>query len=202
MRKLAVTFIAVISVVLLAGLLGCGQAKSSITTTSLPSGEVDIAYSQTLEASGGSGTYTTWSITSGTLPDGLSLNSSTGVISGTPTTTGGPTTITVQVTDSKGRTGSEYLSITILVTPTITTTSLPNGEVDIAYSQTLEASGGSSTYTTWSVMAGTPPAGLSLDSSTGVISGTPTTSGYYAIAVTVTDSLEGTSSDVFYITIG
>ncbi len=54
----------------------------------------------------------------------------------------------------------------------ITTTSLPNGQVGTAYSTTLAASGGTSPYT-WSLTAGTLPAGLSLSAS-GVISGTPT----------------------------
>jgi hypothetical protein len=177
-------------------------AAPTITTTSpLPDGEVGIAYSQTLQASGGSGTYTTWSITAGTLPDGLSLGSSTGIISGTPTTAT-TATITVKVTDSLGGTGAENLSITIAAAPTITTTSpLPDGKVDIAYSQTLQASGGSGTYTTWSITAGTLPDELSLDSSTGVISGTPTTATTATITVQVTDSLGGTGTQDLSITI-
>ena len=114
MRKLAVIFISIIGVVLLAVVLGTSCAKStpSITTSSLPDGTVNIAYSQTLAASGGSGTYTTWAITSGALPAELSIASSTGVISGT-STTAGTSSFTVQVTDSKGVTGSLNLSITI-----------------------------------------------------------------------------------------
>ena len=114
MRRLTIALIAVIGIALLAGLLGCGEkAAPTITTAStLPTGEVGIAYSETLGASGGSGTYTNWSITAGTLPDGLSLGSSTGVISGIPTTAG-TTTITVQVTDSLGGTATKDLSVTI-----------------------------------------------------------------------------------------
>ena len=70
----------------------------SITTTSLPNGTIGVSYSQTVQASGGSGSYS-WSITVGSLPAGLGpINSSTGVISGTPTTAG-TSNFTVQVSD-------------------------------------------------------------------------------------------------------
>jgi hypothetical protein len=171
----------------------------SITTTSLPIGEVGAIYAAPpLVASGGDGASYTWSVSKGSLPDGLTLDSSGSI--GVLPNTAGTYSFTVQAT-SGGKTGSRDLSITVLSAVKITTTSLPDGKVNVVYSQTLSASGGSGPYT-WSTTVGTLPEGLSLNSSTGVISGTPTTSGYYAIAVTVTDSLEGTSSDVFYITIG
>ncbi|MHC4714188.1 MAG: putative Ig domain-containing protein [Planctomycetota bacterium] len=58
-----------------------------MTTASLADGQIGVAYSQTLGATGGVTPYS-WSIVSGSLPAGLSLNSSTGEISGTPTTGG------------------------------------------------------------------------------------------------------------------
>jgi len=81
-----------------------------ITTESLPDGTFVVPYSQTLQATGGTGSYT-WSITSGNLPSGLSLNSSTGVISGKPTGIG-TFNFTVQAT-SGGQTAPKSLSIKI-----------------------------------------------------------------------------------------
>jgi hypothetical protein len=71
----------------------------AVTTSSLPLAQVGVAYSTTLAASGGTAPYT-WSILSGSLPAGLSLNASTGVISGTPTAKQGAASIVFTVTDS------------------------------------------------------------------------------------------------------
>ena len=164
----------------------------AITTTTLPSGVVGTAYSQTLAATGGAGTLT-WSVT-GTLPAGLSLNASTGVISGTPTAFG-TSTFTMKVTDSAPTpmTSTQSLSIIINNPPlTITTTSLPNDLVGTAYSASLAAAGGASPYT-WSVTVGTLPAGLTLNASTGAITGNPTTAGTSNFTVTVTDSTTPTA---------
>jgi len=163
-------------------------AALKITTSSLPSGSVGIAYSQTLQASGGITPYT-WNISSGSLPAGLSLGASTGTISGTPTSAS-TSSFTVQVADSEStpQTASAMLSITISPAAlAITTSSLPNGTVGTAYSQTLQATGGVTPYT-WSVSSGNLPTGLSLASATGVISGTPTTAATSDFTVEVTDS--------------
>ncbi len=86
----------------------------AITTTSLPNGTVGTAYSTTLAATGGTTPYT-WSLTSGTLPSGLSLNASTGAINGTPTATASATSLTFKVTDSEtpAQTNSATLSLTV-----------------------------------------------------------------------------------------
>ena len=83
----------------------------SITTTSLPDGTQNTAYSGTLAATGGVTPYT-WSIASGSLPAGLSLNSSTGIVSGTPSGTG-TSNFTVEVSDANSQTATKGLSITI-----------------------------------------------------------------------------------------
>lgn len=156
----------------------------TIVTTSAPNGVVGTAYSQTLTATGGSGGFT-WSLTSGTLPTGLLLSTS-GVVSGTPTATG-TYTFTAQVKDSAGTTASQAFTVSIASPLTITTTSLPDATIGKAYSATLQASGGTAPYT-WSIVTGTLPAGLTLDATTGVISGTPTAAGSSTITFKVTDS--------------
>src|SRR5579863_4631531 len=166
-----------------------------ITTSSLPNGQVGVAYSASLAASGGTAPYT-WSLTAGTLPAGLSLSSS-GVISGTPTAAVNAASLTFKVTDSSqpAQSNSAALSLTVTATgPVITTSSLPNGQVGVAYSASLAAGGGTAPYT-WSLTAGTLPAGLSLSSS-GVISGTPTAAVNAAsLTFKVTDSSQPAQSN-------
>ena len=85
-----------------------------------------------------------------------------------------------------GVTGSTGL--TVQTTPlSITTSSLPGGTLNVSYSATLAASGGTSPYT-WSIASGSLPTGLSLAGGTGVISGTPTAAGTFNFTVRVTDS--------------
>jgi hypothetical protein len=86
-------------------------APLTVTTNSLPDGTQNAAYSATLVAAGGTVPYT-WSISIGTLPNGLALDINAGVISGTPTDTG-TTTFTVQVTDANSLTASQMLSLTV-----------------------------------------------------------------------------------------
>jgi len=159
----------------------------TITTTSLPNGQVGTAYSQNVSVGGGTPAYV-WSITKGTLPLGLTLNASTGVISGTPTTAGS-SNFTVQVMDSSApiQTQTQALSITINPAFIITTTSLPNGTVGTLYSQTIQATGGTAPYT-WSVSAGVLPNGLGLDPATGLLSGNPSAAGMFNFTVQATDS--------------
>lgn len=170
----------------------------TITTTALPGGTVGDAYNQILAASSGVPGYV-WSLNTGSnpLPAGLTLNPA-GVISGTPTTDG-TKTITIKVTDSTGATTTKEFTLAIqkisqLPPPpppppslTITTTGLPGGTVGTAYSAPLASAGGTGTKS-WSISAGTLPAGLSLNTATGIISGTPTAAGTSTFTVQVQDS--------------
>lgn len=155
-----------------------------ITTTSLPDGTVTpYIYSQTPQVTGGVAPYT-WATTTGNLPPGLSLDPSTGVISGQATATG-TYSFTIQVTDDAGQIDTQNLSIKIVI-PVILTSSLSNGDLDEAYSETLEAIGGTTPYT-WALATGALPDGLFLDTSTGKISGTPSANGTFTFTVEVTD---------------
>ena len=106
------------------------------------------------------------------------------------------------VSNSKGSATSNAASLTVTAGSTvqITATSLPNGQVQAAYSATLQASGGMLPYT-WSVSSGSLPAGLNLASATGVISGTPSAAGTSSFTVQVADSTGSKASAGFSITI-
>jgi hypothetical protein len=164
----------------------------NVTTTALPNGQINTAYSTTLAAAGGTAPYT-WSLQTGTLPTGLTLNASTGVISGTPTANANATPLTFKVTDSSNpvQTATKGLTLTITGSATlaVTTTSLPAGQVGVVYSAALTATGGTTPYS-WQITSGTLPNGLSL-SSTGAITGTPaagTQVNATPLTVKVTDS--------------
>lgn len=163
----------------------------SVTTTSLPIGTVGTPYSATLTATGGTAPYT-WKFTSGNPPPGLSL-SANGSASGTPTAAG-TYSVGLTVTDSSKPAQAKFIALTVIVSSapvtasalSISTHSLPAGTIGTAYSQTLQASGGSGTYS-WSIASGSLPSGLSL-SSAGVISGTPSASGTFPLTVSVSDT--------------
>jgi len=174
-----------------------------ITTPSLPNGEVGKTYDVTTLAAMGGKTPYTWSLATGNLPAGLSLNSTTGDISGTPTTAG-DFTFTVRVEDSSTVKKTAVKSFTVNIAAEgalqITTTSLPDGTNSVAYDATIKAVGGIGTYT-WSISAGSLPAGLTLNAATGVILGTPTTKGDFSLGVKVTDSASPANNDIQNLTI-
>lgn len=170
--------------------------RVTVTTTSLPRGSVSAPYSAQLSASGGTPPYSNWMVSAGTLPEGLTL-SPNGVISGLPSNAiGSPFAFSVTVRDSNGNISpAQALSIAISPRVNITTTALPNGGVGSPYAATLIAAEGVGPYSNWQVVSGSLPAGLILNSSTGVISGTPATAsgGPFTFSVTVKDSAGGTS---------
>jgi hypothetical protein len=172
----------------------------SISTNSLPAGTAGASYSATISATGGVTPYT-WNISG--LPSGLTSasGSTSATISGI-TDQVGTFTVSVTVTDSESpaATASATLTLTVSQAATlmVSTTTLPNGNVGVAYSQSLTATGGV-TPETWSLI-GALPAGLSL-SSAGVISGTPTASGTASFSVRVTDSESPAQSPTQTLTI-
>jgi len=164
-------------------------AALAIVTATLPGATMKHSYSSSLQASGGTAPYT-WSITSGSLPAGLSLSAS-GAISGTPTASGTfKFTVAARDSSSPVQTKSAAMSIVVAAAPaatlTITSSTLPSGTAGQAYSTALSASGGTPAYT-WSITSGSLPAGLSL-SAKGAISGTPTAKGTSSFTATVTDA--------------
>jgi putative Ig domain-containing protein len=122
-----------------------------------------------------------WLITSGTLPPGMSgvASGSSFVISGTPTAAGNFVYL-IRVTDSLGNVAQRAFTISVIG---LTSVAPPSGSVGVAYSFQFTAAGGSGSYTFTST--GTLPNGLTLSSS-GLLSGTPTTDQTATFSVCVT----------------
>ena len=168
----------------------------SISTPSLPAVVVGTNYSQQLVMLGGTPSYT-WTRTSGSLPTGVEMSTSgllTGLTSGT-----GTFSFTVQVTDSLGATAQRALTIQVNPTLSLTTTSLPPVTSGFAYFQQLAATGGTRPYT-WSLSGNVPP-GVTLDTATGVLSGTATGAADYDFLVQVKDLNNATDSKLYTVTV-
>ncbi|WP_421359044.1 putative Ig domain-containing protein [Agrobacterium rosae] len=166
----------------------------TVGPASLPAATAGNAYSQTLSASGGTAPYT-FAVSAGTLPAGLSL-STVGVLSGTPTASGS-FNFTATATDSGGAptTGNRAYTLTVAAAATsLPSTSLPAGTAGQAYSSAINpAIGGIAPYD-YALSAGALPAGITLNSSSGALTGTPITAGSFTFSVTATDSTTGTPS--------
>ena len=178
-------------------------ANKSVTITVAPpglsltgtvgNGQVGVAYGGQLTGIGGVPPY---SYGASGLPDGLSLSSTSGAITGTPTTAG-QFSISATVSDSTGAKASATFTLTIAPAAlTITTASLPDGTVNSLYSATLKATGGVIPYS-WSVSG--LPAGLTATSD-GAINGTPTAPGKFTVSATVTDKAGTSVSQQYNVT--
>ncbi|GIM97154.1 hypothetical protein Ato02nite_089470 [Paractinoplanes toevensis] len=155
---------------------------------------IGIATSRTLTATSGTAPYA-WSASG--LPAGLTINSATGVITGTPTSAGSGT-VTVTVTDAKAISGTMSFSTNIAMPVAVTSPGTQVGTTGDAASLALSASGGVTPYT-WS--ASGLPAGLTISTTTGAITGTPTTAGSSTVTVTAVDAGARAASMIFTWTI-
>lgn len=165
----------------------------------LPAGTAGAAYAQTIVAVGGRPPYT-WSITAGALPGGLLLDAAGGALTGKPTASG-DFPFTVEVRDSAGATATKAFRITIAAALLISSApNLPDGNAGSSYSQPLSAAGGAPPYS-WSIVSGSLPAGLQLDSATGMIAGTPAAAETFSFTAQVTDSVSATASKQFSVRI-
>lgn len=172
-----------------------------LAPATLPNGQVELPYNQTISASGGTAPYS-YSVSSGALPAGLSLDSTTGVISGTLAS---PGTFTFTITAFDVNECSGSMTYTVTIAPgcpsiTIDPPTLPNGTAGVPYSQTLTATGGTAPYSFF-ISSGVLPTGLTLDSQTGKISGTPTAPGTFTFTVSVIDATECSGSKMYTILI-
>ena len=170
----------------------------AITSGAPASAIVSVSYSHTFTASGFPATYT-WTVTAGTLPAGLTLAASTGVLSGTPATAGAAT-FTVTCSNGVAPDATQNVNLQVNEAPAITSAAPPAGATFVAYNHTCTATGTPATFT-WSVSAGALPGGLTLNASSGVISGTPATVGNFTGTITCTNGISPDATQAFNITI-
>jgi hypothetical protein len=171
------------------------------TVPPLFNGIVGTSYAQAFSATGGVPPYT-WTVTSGSVPDGLTFDPNTGILQGTPQSAG-TFTFTVQVADKAGASVSQSYSV-VINTPSLTITvagTLASGAVGVSYNQKLPlaASGGTPPYT-WSLNSGSVP-GLIFDPSGVALAGTPTSAGTFNLTVQVTDAAGLTATKSIALTI-
>jgi len=170
----------------------------TVNPASMPNGTTGVAYSQTTSATP-AGTYT-FTVSAGSLPVGLSLNSSTGLLNGTPTQAN-TFNFTIRATDANGCQGTRSYTV-VIACPAITVNpaSLPNATNGVGYSQTITATGGTAPYS-FGVTGGTLPTGITLASG-GALSGPPSQSGTFNFTITGTDANGCTGSRAYTLMVG
>ncbi len=168
-----------------------------IDSTPPKSGNTNNIYNFAIQATGGTTPYT-WSSNDFKIP-GLTFKD--GVIAGTPTTAG-TYNFTASITDSASKQQSDSKSFSLTITDpfVISTSTLPNVQINQTYNQTLAVKGGRLPYS-YSVTKGVLPAGLGLDANTGIITGTAATLGTYSFIITATDADSRTTTQTYSITV-
>ena len=170
-------------------------AGLDLEPSSVPPGTVGVSYSATLSATPAG--IQSWTIAEGSLPPGLILGASNGVITGMPNTVGSYK-FKIQVSDTEKRSVAREYTINVSQPLTVTPLGihwegLHGSEVGVAISTKLVATGGTGTFI-WSVTGGSLPAGVALGAD-GTIAGKPKLAGKFAFTVQVADS-EGRTATV------
>jgi aldose sugar dehydrogenase len=168
----------------------------SFGVATLPPAEVGVAYNADLKISGGTSPYGL-TLAAGVLPPGLNPLSES--IAGTLTSVKG-SRFTLRVTDSLGASRTQRFRIAAVGAVNIGNQSLPTGRVSRSYSARLVGRSGKKPFT-WSLSAGSLPSGLSLDATTGRITGIPAAVGDTSLTFQVTDTLGGVAQKALTLSI-
>ena len=164
----------------------------TLLPNALPAATVGQSYHQDLHAEGGTTPYQ-YRVTAGALPANLTLESSTGALSGTPSAAG-TFPVTIQATGANHFSGSRRYTLQVQAPVlTLEPESLATGFVGVSYHQQLTASGGTGPYM-YTLTSGRLPEGLRLEED-GMLSGNPSESGTFEnIVITATDASSGTNA--------
>ena len=171
----------------------CGSTSQAPAITSASSTTFTVGMAGTFTVTA-TGSPTPTISETGTLPSGVTFvdnHDGTATLSGTPTSlSGGTYPLTITAGNGVGSNATQNFTLTVnsaTQSLVVTTTSLQGGTVNTPYTATLQATGGTIPYT-WSISSGVLPSGLTLDASSGTISGTPSVASTFAFTVTVSDS--------------
>ncbi len=177
-------------------------ASFHLPFTNLTNGVVGVAYNQSIDAAVDFQGDVTYEVIVDNLPNGLTFDTSTQVISGMPTASG-TFTFTIEATDTGAvtYTDTQDYTITILDPILLPATVLPNGTVGTAYTQTINAAVNGQGAVTYAVTANILPNGLALNAATGAITGNPTVPGTFNFTITATDAANFTDPENFSIII-
>lgn len=163
------------------------------TAVDLGAALVGGPFSRTLQATGV--TPITWGIVTGDAP-GLTLDPTTGTLSGTPTQAG-TAVVTIQATNALGSATRQF-QVRSFEAPALRNQSIPNATSGLTYDVTLDATG--TGPFTWSITSGVLPSGLSLGELTGTLAGVPTASGSFPVTVRAANAI-GSASRAIALTV-
>ena len=176
-------------------------------STALEDARVGLSFSTNFLATGGQPPYTAFTLVSGSLPTGLTITSSAGLLSGIPSTVL-TSTFSIEVRDSVGSTASRSYVINTISSGAVAplelsiqqSTGAPQGVVNSTYSLQINSTGGEPPYSSFTVAGGSLPTGLSMTAA-GFISGTPSTTGASTFTIQVRDSVGSTASQSFRLNV-
>ncbi len=174
--------------------------KLAISTTALPEATVQLPYEVALQTTGADEPVI-FSVDPVRLPDGITL-SQAGVLSGRPTTLG-TKTFTVQAYDERGQFAQRRLTLAVTepTAPVLADAVLPGAQLGVGYAYQPLRVGGTAPFT-WTLTAGALPAGLRLNTSTGLIAGTPTTRETTSVTLRVADADGDATSATWPLPVG
>ncbi len=179
--------------------LRVGAGLTLLSAAELPSSSVGSPYEHRLAAGGGSPPLR-WSISDGSLPPGIELVRSSGLLRGQPGSAG-RFGFEVMVQDSARASAVQSFQLEVQSALKIATAAnLPDANLNRVYSKPLELEGGNWPYR-WTLAGGSLPPGLQLDESSGTIRGTPSLGGNYTFDIQVRDAFRATTTQRFRLAV-